>query len=850
MTERHAGGQYTRHRRRALWISSLVLLLVLACQVVPTPPPLKPTPRSWITEAARAPRPASTDSATPVAALPIRAATQAPGDLAPFPYQAERPFAEVGLAAWQPADLAPQAEVTLPVVLEQIANRGVVAGLTMRQRAFLAQNGFVVLHSQEAQFSTIRQRVADRFGQPYYLTSDAASHALYLTLAILLQAVEREELHRRMQAMVQATLEQTQTYLPLAQGGPLEADTRLAAAYLGVALALFDPHFQLDSSLVEPVTAQVAQIMAADGEAESVLIPGYRDDFSIYQPGAHYAGDPALEAYYRGMTWLSRATFYLNERFPGDRPSLAPLILTLALRQASTNNGPADQEWAQVYEVLSFFNGPARPGDPFAPGDPATYAVLMDRAYGRGATVLSLLDQKNWDLFRLFAAELPQRPTHPATAWTAQSNLPILGWRWMNVGFRPDRFAFDNLIYPAAGSAETPRQLPSGLDFMAVLGSPAAGRTLERAGETHYLHYTEQATRLQENLAQLSQAGWSSTMHNAWASIYQQQMRKKAGGFPIPMRTVAWEMKDLNSALGNWAQVLHSPSTIPIQAGATPGNQNPVSAPALAYVEPNPPVFYRLAHLANVAASGLTQREMTGLFSAQADPAGLNRLIVETLDLGDRLGRLGDIAASELAGNTPGKTDQALILAPLGLAEQQAVMQPPMAVIASLDGAQGRSLQVANGRVDRIYVVIPWEGKLYIAQGGVYSYYEFPQPRSGALSDAAWRQTLVNSPPDPPSWARELYLPDGNPVDVLAFRIGDTYHTTPAAGKLNVRQEPGRFSKIVYALRPGEYLQIIDGPTASGGDTWWKIRLVWLTGQPIEGWVIENQEWFERAWGQ
>ena len=56
-----------------------------------------------------------------------------------------------------------------------------LAGLSAEQKTFLAQNGFVVMHSQEAQFGDIRSETGDVNGQPYYLTTDAAFHALHLT---------------------------------------------------------------------------------------------------------------------------------------------------------------------------------------------------------------------------------------------------------------------------------------------------------------------------------------------------------------------------------------------------------------------------------------------------------------------------------------------------------------------------------------------------------------------------------------------------------------------------------------------------------------------------------------------
>lgn len=60
---------------------------------------------------------------------------------------------------------------------------------------------------------------------------------------------------------------------------------------------------------------------------------------------------------------------------------------------------------------------------------------------------------------------------------------------------------------------------------------------------------------------------------------------------------------------------------------------------------------------------------------------------------------------------------------------------------------------MGTGKIFEIYVAIPIAGKLKIASGGVYSYYEFPWPLSDRLTDKKWRE-MINSgkAPNLPSW--------------------------------------------------------------------------------------------------
>jgi hypothetical protein len=260
-------------------------------------------------------------------------------------------------------------------------------------------------------------------------------------------------------------------------------------------------------------------------------------------------------------------------------------------------------------------------------------------------------------------------------------------------------------------------------------------------------------------------------------------------------------------------------------------------------------VFYRLSHLANITAEGLSQRGMSGIFTTNPDQHGLKTLLLDLLDLGDRLQRLGDIAVQEMEGQPPNEGDWAVLLAPLGPAEERPAPWPiPPVGIATIRGTDGRLVQAARGWIDRIYALVPLEDGLYIAQGGVFSYYELISPPGRALSDEEWLRRLNDTPPPEPALGHALLLPGGNPVDVLAFRIGDAYRLLPVAGRLNVRAEPDRFARVVRQLRPGDAFVIIGGPKQTGDMTWWQVQLPSESGQPVDGWLVEDPALYERLW--
>jgi hypothetical protein len=838
----------------------LTLVLVLACQVIPTPPALRATlpPQEKPTGAPASFTPGLLHSLPVINETETGNQTPIPGDLAPFPYRGLLPFAEIQTPDWSPVSLSSTNQVALPFPMEKVANPAVAAGLTNRQRSMLSQNGFVILHSQEAQFNALRERVSLRYGQPYYLTTDAASHALRLSLARLLPALEREELRRRMLAVIQATLNQVLSYIPLVRDTDLEADTRQSAAYLAVALRLLDPQAALDPELEALVQPQVQQVLSAGGVETSRLLPGFQDDYRAYRPTGHYANDPDLQAYFRAMIWLGRVRFSFQETGAIAPPSRLPLFVTLALRQANIGKTPAAQEWARISETLDFLNGPS------AGATPAEYAAWMDQIYGRRTTIFGLSDAARWAMFLAYARDLPPAQRNPAFAMIpAEANI-VQSWSFFGVRFNLDESILQSLAAGQADISADQRLQPGGLELMAALGSQTARQAIQAVGETTYRTNPVEIDRIQKLVQKQTEQQWSSTLHGAWLQALQALLAEKSQSeppvYPASMRTPAWAYKDLNSALGSWVEVCHDSSLPVLQPATQPTSDLPASPAAPGYVEPNPAVFYRLSKLAFTITEGFKQRQMTGVFTTRPDPAGLSSLQQELLDLADRLQRLGDIAAKELAGNSLQIGDYSLIQAPLGLLDANAIQQtgaspasssePALPAIVAFKSLRERVVQAGIGPLDRIYVLAPLDGAVYIAQGGVYSFYEFSMPRASRLDDVAWRWMFLNDPPKPPGWVENLYLPEGYPVDVLAFRSGDIFRVTLAAEQVTIYAAPRLDAPVTWRLRPGDMVKIITGPVIADKSSWWQVQVNPTQSGSLEGWVVEDQTSFERLWSQ
>jgi hypothetical protein len=797
------------------FIISLVLLAMLAGCVMPGTP--RPSSTGGRTPAAA---PAQPRAFSPTHTSPAPVARQGSSPvLSPLRANPLQPFGGSALSTWPPRQYSTELDA-LPVNLLEVANFGVITGLTNEQQFALGQRGFVVAGAGESAFHEIREQVALAGGQPYYLTTDAAYHALSQTLDVLLAAFEREVLHAQLSTLTRAVLDEALQALDLSSGSELENDARSSAAYLAVALKLLDPQAAIDPRLEPDVTRQVQQIQAA-GKGTALLLPFYSDDFAVYQPAGRAASSPEGQALYQALTWYGRAALPTGHM---------PQIITLALRRATVRSDDASQIWARLYETIVYLNGTQ------GGYSPLEYATWMDEVYGARYTYTDLLDGERAAAFQVRASAAPN-----PTGLPGQPEADA-AWR-----FFPQPYRLDEAILGASSGA--------GLDLMAVLGSPAA-QSLLLFGELAELEADDRSLFEQDIPADylLHEA------NNNWLYTIQAQVSIKGDAYPPYMRTRAWAAREASTALAAWASWKFSDPVAVVVPEPQPSTTTArVSGPAPAYVEPNPDVFYRLAYMGQSLVDGLRLRGYTAgpnqFLMADPGPMTFDQALFGLSDLSRKLAQLGAIASRELEGKDPTDDERFIILSCLGPVECTLLRsieygeetQLPSTAAVAIVGAtpQGGLLHAATGRLDRIYVAVPLEGKLYIAQGGVLPYYEFG--RSAPLRFDGWRKQLsASNPPEPPTWTTTFRLPGGAPARALAIRSGDVLKVTPNGDGANLRAGPSTADDVLQKLIQGDLLTVQAGPVLEGGYAWWFVRIEY--SRNVTGWVAGDPLWFERVY--
>jgi hypothetical protein len=305
------------------------------------------------------------------------------------------------------------------------------------------------------------------------------------------------------------------------------------------------------------------------------------------------------------------------------------------------------------------------------------------------------------------------------------------------------------------------------------MGSERAYQIADEVYEqTKFAKYAEQTEALRDDVAALTEEDWTGNLYFGCLHTLKYLTEVKREGYPSFMQNQAWVDKQLNTALGSWAELCHDTilyrkQSVVAECGGEGGEQEPPPPPK-GYVEPEVMTYWRLKLLATQLRDGLQQR---GLLTDE-------RLTAKFADLISLLEFLEKTSVKELTGQTLTAEEYRQIeyygdtLARLNLYmelgaegdEITSATDKDMAVIADVHtgpiGTQMFALEEGVGHADEIYVVYPCEGKLLIGRGAVFSYHEFTQLSSDRLTDEKWQEMLASpSPPTRPQWV-DSFLSD------------------------------------------------------------------------------------------
>ncbi len=626
---------------------------------------------------------------------------------------------------------------------------------TETEKKMLAKNGFSASPSNFKQVYDI-YNYCQKHNIPIFVTTDSLLHVYHILYDYTLRIIESREFFNDLENLNADMLKQSISQLESAKTAFAKSAAQKNIAFFSVASVLLNPKVTVPSIVKDIVNAELSLIDNHAGFSESPIF-GYEEDYSQYVPRGHYTRSEKLERFFRSMMWYGRISFRITPREgeeKGMMETLQAILITSAMKNARINGEPAISTWDRIYAPTVFFVGKA---------DDLTiyeYTELMADVYGNDFGSLSPDELANQDKIREFiksAKKLRSPMISSSWVWEGENIEDVTkGFRFMGQRFIPDSYMFQQLVIDAVSG----RAIPKGLDIMAIMGSERAFDILVNVyKEDRYGGYVDQIKKLRSYFAKMDDEVWAQNLYWNWLYVLMPLLYPKTNGYPVFMQNPAWLDKDLNTALGSWAELRHD-TILYAKQSYTKVTSMP-TGPQLTkgYVEPNPELYARLAALVKFTMNGLSRRGL--LLPEFAD---------KFVQLEELLLSLKEISELELT-NQPLTRDQYGIIVNIGNTLESITKFPPeiageienqedkeMAIIADVhtDPNSGSVLEVGVGYPHNIFVIVPIDGELRIAQGGIFSYYEFTQPMDNRLTDGQWQKILSTNPPDLQIWVESF----------------------------------------------------------------------------------------------
>ena len=601
--------------------------------------------------------------------------------------------------------------------------------------SMIAENGFVVCGDAGREFFQIYE--TNRYAQiPNFVTVDSLMHTYHLYFAHLLKNIEKGYLTSTLNQLSKKMLADSIGQYEALKGSEWESAAKRSVAFFGVGAGLLDESTEIPDDVADVVQNELAMIEQAEGIQYSG-ITGDEEDYTQYIPRGYYEGDESLEKYFKAMMWYGRIHFEQGS----EEMDRSALLITLALAE----DEQAYEMWQAVYTVTSFFAGESDDLGVYE------YAPAIYQAYGDNVTVESLRsDKEAFENFHKLTATLPMPQINSIPIMQGEDNV-IPGFRFMGQRFTIDASIMQKLIFSDVkkNSAGDIRMLPDVLDVPAALGSDTALHILEENGETGYEGYMENMNKLREKLSEENSSLWSASLYAGWLYTLRPLLTVKGEGYPVFMQSEEWMKKDLECFAGSFTELKHDTVLYSKQVLAEMGGDGYEEIPDdRGYVEPEPLVYERFVYLAEQTARGL---KGYGMLDAEDEEnlSRLSQMADQLLTISVKELQNEDLTDDEyeFIRTYGGNIEHFWYEALKGEADSVNAQEFPAALVVDIaTDPNGTVLQAATGDPSDIYVVVNVAGKIKIARGSVYTFYQFPWPIEDRLTDAKWQQLMGIAP--------------------------------------------------------------------------------------------------------
>ena len=530
----------------------------------------------------------------------------------------------------------------------------------------------------------------------------------------------------------------------------------------------------------------------ARGDQPTRIYGGERyPDFSQFKPRGHYTKFQELKNYFRCMMWLGRVDCGWNvlptDGTPGvkadsDRELRDAILFCELLRETDGLKGLKSLD-----DIIGFMVGRSDNLTVF------TLLKIMDAAEAK--TLSDALDAKKLEKVKdeiksgkhatqMIRSQLVISDPNNTYKVPPPSVFQVFGQRFIIDSFVLSQVVFDSIIFK---NQKQKRMMPAGLDAMAALGNDEALLLLEP--ELQKWNYSANMMACRDFINMHPADYWKSNLYVLWLDCLRTLSADMSTHkrFPQAMKSKAWQMKQLNTQLGSWAELRHD-TILYAKQSYTAGLACEYPA---GYVEPYPEFYAKVKFFADEASKLFAAaefpppplpREMQPEEKALAIKAYKDqqqRYVDFFKQMSGTVGTLEKLAKKELAGEAFTDDEKLFIKKTVDIRgggsgpprydgwypnlfyrRFECNQWAPVVADVHTDPDSQSCLEVGVGDAMFGVIAIDNDKDRMVYVGPLYSYYEFRQDAQKRLTDPEWQMMIATGKlPPRPEWTKDFVAP-------------------------------------------------------------------------------------------
>ena len=625
-------------------------------------------------------------------------------------------------------------EAPLADDFSNVINFNQFTGFTDNQLEMLKENGFVVMQpGEEYPYLKLHQvyEGAQYTKTPVFISTDAVLNLYHIFYSESLKSLEASELNEALNDFTNMMLEDSLAAYNNAEYVSIKTQLAKITAYYGVAKRLLGGTTKLPSEIQNLVDEEYQLIQQAEGVDLSPILEG-KLDYSQYIVRGHYTNTDRLTNYFKTMMWYGQVGFEMLDT--DGNFDLTNTQIALMMSLLIFNSEEATTCWDRIYTATSIYVGAA--------DDITLYDMqpIIKKVYGEKVGLMSFVDSsKEKDLQR--EIESLRTPQIQGEIVITEGLATGVQFRVMGQRYTIDGDIMQKLMKPIL------RPVPSGLDVTAALGSERSKELVQQYDRATkaWEDYLPTLENLQNRVKVLTSKDWEANLYSGWVWTLSSVIKsfEEIDGMPRFMRNKAWTDKSIHTALGSYAELKHDTVLYSKQPVAEMGGP-PENMPYI-YVEPNVEVYAKLLSLTENTMESLSSRDLL------RDEA---REVLERIQ--EDLKIILNCAQKELTNENFTEEEYDRLIAFGGMVDS--VSTQLASINMSIDATTTESytsalisdvatiidthqyLELGSGIPYEIYVICPYKGKLFLAKGATFSYYEFVSDTR--LTDEEWHKLL------------------------------------------------------------------------------------------------------------